>query len=231
MCKRMKYLLIMVLLGCLSVSPAYADGNPGNLLSNATGDPEGSPESVALVVASPRATLVSIPPSTNAAETHRCGDVGAATNFAISDLEVYLQQGTRLFLRLSDTIEGVWYDDTFGFLGTFIILDFWDDAVGEWVFLEYDGASAIRQGPSVGTAQNIHTVFNANELGDHFLRVRIATFGVPIGFGGTEYLYACGDEAYDAVYLTVHVIGSEDPVPTPLPEFDEPSEELPKGFN
>lgn len=171
-----------------------------------------------LVVASPRASLAAVPqpPSTDAANTD-CQVIGATYNFARNGASVRLPLGAGLRVKLADTLEGVWYDDTHGWLGTLLILDVArpdsDPNAIEWVTIGRDGRSAERSGPSIGWGANIGVNFRPPRVGDYLLRARIFTFALPTPAPDVvdapqrpADVEPCGDASYDEVRIRLTVI-------------------------
>lgn len=224
MCKKFMFLVGLLVFAC-----AWAGGVGAEVM--AVGPEDGLEAAASPVlevrVASPRAALMRIPPQGEDAAWGPCPSYGAAFNFARPDLEVALREGTLLKIRLSQETEGLWYEKSFGLLGTFLILELKTPA-DEWQILDWDLAKDVRHGPSVGVARDVSTRFKALDPGTYRLRAKVFTYALPLGPEDDDHLFGCADDAYDLIHITVHVAG--DPVPDPVPEFPEPAEDMPHAF-
>lgn len=151
--------------------------------------PERLPGVREIVVASPRAAIawaVPRPPhvgpeATTMEELPRF-QVGAAENFAATRIAIVVRKDSVVRFRESRQIEGVWYDDAFGRLGTILLVQMRNptDATPEWITLGRDGAGAIRRGPSIGTAR-VSVPVRFPRVGEYQLRAIVVTGAIPMG--------------------------------------------------
>jgi len=97
-----------------------------HVVNGALGFDDRGPDAVNLpvrqyIVASPRVAL-SLNPQTEDAGA-ACGTLGAAYNFPRDNGRMLLRQGTLLFVRFDRNIEGVWYENACGLLGSRLTLE------------------------------------------------------------------------------------------------------------
>jgi hypothetical protein len=191
------------------------------------------------VVAGPRAALAPCPPAVAEDPANICCPMtGAAWNFARDDAAITMKLGTTLRVKLSDQIEGVWYERTCGWLGTVLVLEMKDPAGTSetpWIPLGRDGAADRRCGPSIGRARDVGVSFRPEQIGNYLLRARIFTYALPARPEAPEADVAtelqaiplCAASASDEVFINLRVLRPIDPVPLPEP-YAEPISELPR---
>ena len=143
--------------------------------------------SVYYVMASPRACLIDAPflSSTDGAR------YGAVDNFARRDGSLRIRVGTKVCFQLSDQLEGVWYSDAFGTLGTSLEIQWYAcnadhvEIASErrlsdcWITIGRDAVRDTRQGPSIGHA-HIGVPVRFLRTGVYYLRGIVRTFACPL---------------------------------------------------
>jgi len=231
--RKARWIATAMIIGVLTIGTALADSTDGR---RPIPQPDGSqpelqpyplprPQVVSYVVASPRATLASIPPVPVTNPTDESGTVmpetptiGAAFNFARADGRTIIRHGAVLRVKLSENIEGVWYDKANGWLGTALLLDVKNprpDSISSnmWTTVGRDGAAGYRMGPSIGTCENIGVNFAPPLPGRYLLRARILTYAFPTTWNAADIappspaeLQANATVASDEVMLTLYVI-------------------------
>jgi len=183
------------------------------------------------VVAAPRAALVGPPATTDALRPV----YGAAYNFPRRNGMLTVRLGTVVAFRLGHNIEGVWYPDTFGHLGTSLRVELLvrhgTDAARRWKPLGRDGARAMRAGPSIGTA-DVRVRHRFDTPGYHVLRAIVRTAAVPVN-ANTDAVSAAepspgAADVEDIIYIVVRAVDADVEVTAtaddPLVEFAEPLE-------
>jgi len=203
---------------------------------------------VKYVMASPRACLIG--------PMYRCTNAwccarGAAENFPRANGAMRVPVGTRVVFCQSREMEGVWYDRSYGCLGTSLVLQWCpackcdtcepadDDtaAASAWVTIGSDGAKDVRRGPSIGRAK-VGVPVRFRKAGIYYLRGIVKTFARPrclrpvqldVGENAAELeadevlpaIPAAVDK--DVVYVRVHVVNWPTADAEPLDEaVDDP---------
>jgi len=161
-------------------------------------------------VASPRASLAPLPPCPAGVDCLRV--IGAVYNFPQDDGRLVVRAGSVIAFGLDRTLEGVWYEDACGFLGTQLALEIREDGAADstWVEIGRDGAAADRCGPCVGKAR-VEVRHQFRGVGEYLVRARIWTCAIPGPDDPTEptdpsVRPAGSADAYDEVYVLVRVI-------------------------
>jgi hypothetical protein len=128
-----------------------------------------------------------------------------ADNFARDDARIGLRPGTTLMVRLSPHTEGVWYENTSGWIGGWLVVEQYDPETETWVRRGHDGSRALRRGPSIGRAPDIKVPVSFAHNGHHRLRVKIWTFAFPCDLDGRNFQYRHAGHDWDLVHIGVHV--------------------------
>lgn len=162
------------------------------------------------VVASPRAAL-----TTPGKPYDYCWwmATGAVDNFPADEMKFRVRKFTTVIFRLSREIEGIWYNNTCGKLGTRLTLQLQvpspQGTNPVWKTIGADGASDVRRGPSIGTA-NIKVPFRFIRPGIYRMRAIIDSYAIPYRLMNSlsssvpqRLWYA--DKERSIVHLTVHV--------------------------
>jgi hypothetical protein len=201
------------------------------------------------VVASPRASMASVPSVSSdvisVSDAIHPRMTGATYNFPIKDSTVTMRYGSTIFVQLSDTIEGVWYNKTNGWLGALIILDKRSEVDSTsnavWNVVGRKGAAALRRGPSIGTARNLGVRFRPTAPGNYVLRARIYTYSIPVELTeegafesedletpeGPRPTHPRQSISYDEVYIKLRVVRKLSPSDT-VSAYKEPIKEMPR---
>jgi len=150
---------------------------------------------------------------------------GAAENFARKDGEIKVAAGVRVIFCLSRSMEGVWYDQTYGRLSTAMTLQrFVPDATGtntagSWVTIGEDKAGEIRKGPSMTRAKvGVPVLFR--EPGVHLLRAIVRTQAQPMPADVTTTVVWPAAIDSDTILIKVKVANL--PIPQVVPD-EEPT--------
>ena len=150
-----------------------------------------------------------------------CLTTGAAHNFARDDARILVRPGAILDVQMAPHAEGVWYENTEGWLGTFLMVERLDPESGEWTVIGRDGARDRRRGPSIGTTDLIHVPVEVDQPGDHHLRARMWTFAIPNCPSPLAHLRTCGDVDRTAVDIILRVLDGP-PTPADMEWAQEP---------
>jgi hypothetical protein len=189
--------------------------------------PERRAESIVrhVAVAAPRAAIAwAIPHRPDATPEGDSEDdllprfqVGAAENFPAREISLVVRKGQVVYFRESRNIEGVWYEDTYGLMGTLLHVQIRNpmSATPEWITLGKDGAYGIRHGPSIGTAQ-IGVRVEFKRLGEFRLRAIVLTGAIPRYFDTDSTDAKPKDSPYadfdfDVIPIKVTVVEDLDP--------------------
>jgi len=175
------------------------------------------------VMASPRACLIG-PPEWSI-DICFWWPTGDAENFPRANGAIRVPVGAKVVFCLSREIEGVWYEDSYGCLGTSLVLQwcrackYIDDVCPEceplantdeltadnatvypWVTIGRDGAKDTRKGPSIGRAK-VGVPVRFRRPGFYYLRGIITTYARPGYTLPLEPWYDClvGADDPDAV--------------------------------
>ena len=172
------------------------------------------------VVASPRAALTT---PGKPYDNYWWATTGAVDNYPADEMKFCVRKFTTVIFRLSRQIEGVWYNNACGRLGTRLILQLQvPSPCGThpvWKTVGADGASGVRHGPSIGTA-NVKVPFRFFRPGIYRLRAIIDSYAVPyrpvnsLSASAPQRLWYA-DKERSIVYLTVQVFGI-----TPIAKVD-----------
>jgi len=160
------------------------------------------------VVATPRASLAVV--EANTVDSLCCQTVGAAYNFPARDARLLARRGTMLILLLGPDLEGVWYDQACGVLGTQMVVEMLDPNSTQetWVEIGRRGARGRRCGPSIGKAL-IGLRHRFVEPGEYLLRAKVTTLAIPYNEAAPDVVDEtdpCAVVAYDEVYVQVRVL-------------------------
>ena len=200
--------------------------------------PRPLPVMINYTVASPRATLATVPPmpvADDTAEVVPCPrTIGAACNFAReSGRVITVRQGTSVHVGLSRAVEGVWYERAIGWLGTLIIVELqnpWQP--DRWFVLGRDGAADLRRGPSIGTvSRRLGVRDRIPRPGVYRMRARVYTYALPVPLNdqspSRDDLRPYGDVACNTITFTLRILGLGVEQVEEIPEEYEPAEQLP----
>jgi hypothetical protein len=206
------------------------------------------PGSREIVVASPRASIAWAVPREPEIQPEEAADpaelpvfqVGAAENFAATGISIRVRKDAVVHFRESRQVEGVWYERTYGRLGSVLLVQIQNpsSAAPEWITLGRDGAGAIRRGPSLGTAR-ISVRVQFPRVGEFHLRAVVITGAVPMDIPADDPDAKPVDSRYadfdvDSIPIKVVVVDGTDPgdvEPQALPRgpdlgFAEPLQQL-----
>jgi len=179
-------------------------------------------------VASPRMSIVRPSRYQIAADGTRTEFVGTpsgvAENFARKDGELKVAAGVRVVFCLSRALEGVWYDQTYGRLGTSMVLQRFVPAAagsnatgvsaeGTWAEVGTDKASEVRKGPSI-TSAKVGVPLLFREPGVYLLRAIVRTEAQPLEPTLTVVWPLAVDT--DTVVIKVKVVNR--PIPEVIPD-------------
>jgi len=178
-----------------------------------------------IVVASPRASIAWAVPHEAEITPEEAADpadlpvfqVGAAHNFAATGISITVRKDAVVRFRESRQVEGVWYERTWGRLGSVLLVQIQNpsSATPEWITLGRDGAGALRRGPSLGTA-GISVPVRFPRVGEFRLRAVVITGAVPMELASDDPDAEPVDSAYadfdvDFVPIKVVVVESVEP--------------------
>jgi hypothetical protein len=191
------------------------------------------------VVAVPRISFVTQPTwpvpiytsaNDQAPEIAGCRIIGAAYNFARKEGHVVIPLGTVLNVGIGRMTQGVWFERTCGWFGTYLYVEQWDPEAERWVPIGRDGAYLQESGPFVGRVRNVRVPVKIDEPGDYRLRARVWTIAMP-SCPDVDYATArrCGDIAFDQVPLKVRVVERITPEELEKEYIPEPADQAVVG--